>query len=204
MLGSGYKVICIFFCNDTDVTVDGTAVYTNPGNSVTAPETTPKAPVENAGFTGWVNDDTRAKFDETTKFDKATDFVACFQFNAPAPGEGFTVDYADETVTPDEGFVVSFNESGGDAGGDKMSIEPGATIYVFRPEDKNIGIAASDATKNTLPASPPVPEVEGGAGRITGADAAMEDDFVKSTLIMQGGYKVLTEDDVRAIFRAGL
>ena len=37
-----------------------------------------------------------------------------------------------------------------------------------------------------------------------GAAAAMEDDFVKSTLIMQGGYKVLTEDDVRAIFRAGL
>ena len=37
-----------------------------------------------------------------------------------------------------------------------------------------------------------------------GATAAMEDDFVKSTLIMQGGYKVLTEDDVRAIFRAGL
>ena len=37
-----------------------------------------------------------------------------------------------------------------------------------------------------------------------GATAAMEDDFVKSTLIMQGGYKVLTEDDVRAVFRAGL
>ena len=37
-----------------------------------------------------------------------------------------------------------------------------------------------------------------------GAAAAMEDDFVKSTLIMQGGYKVLTEDDVRAVFRAGL
>ncbi len=37
-----------------------------------------------------------------------------------------------------------------------------------------------------------------------GAAAAMEDDFVKSTLIMQGGYKVLTEDDVRAIFRACL
>ena len=37
-----------------------------------------------------------------------------------------------------------------------------------------------------------------------GATATMEDDFVKSTLIMQGGYKVLTEDDVRAIFRAGL
>ena len=37
-----------------------------------------------------------------------------------------------------------------------------------------------------------------------GATAAMEDDFVKSTLIMKGGYKVLTEDDVRAVFRAGL
>ena len=37
-----------------------------------------------------------------------------------------------------------------------------------------------------------------------GAAAAMEDDFVKSTLILQGGYKVLTEDDGRAIFRAGL
>ena len=37
-----------------------------------------------------------------------------------------------------------------------------------------------------------------------GAAAAMEDDFVKSTLIMKGGYKVLTEDDVRAVFRAGL
>ena len=37
-----------------------------------------------------------------------------------------------------------------------------------------------------------------------GAAAAMEDDFVKSTLIMQGGYKVLTEDDVRAVFRACL
>ena len=37
-----------------------------------------------------------------------------------------------------------------------------------------------------------------------GAAAAMEDGFVTSTLIMQGGYKVLTEDDVRAIFRAGL
>ena len=36
-----------------------------------------------------------------------------------------------------------------------------------------------------------------------GAAAAMEDDFVKSTLIMQGGYKVLTEDAVGPIFRAG-
>ena len=35
-----------------------------------------------------------------------------------------------------------------------------------------------------------------------GAAAAMEDDFVKSTLIMQGGYKVLTEDDRRAPYSA--
>ena len=37
-----------------------------------------------------------------------------------------------------------------------------------------------------------------------GATAAMEDDFVKSTLIMPGGNKVLPEDEVRAICRAGL
>lgn len=37
-----------------------------------------------------------------------------------------------------------------------------------------------------------------------GADADMIDGLVKSTLIMEGGYKVLTEDDVRKIFAESL
>ena len=37
-----------------------------------------------------------------------------------------------------------------------------------------------------------------------GANESMLDGIVKSTLIMEGGYKVLTEDDVRAILKASL
>lgn len=37
-----------------------------------------------------------------------------------------------------------------------------------------------------------------------GANEGMLDDLVKSTLIMQGGYKVLTADEVRGIFRESL
>lgn len=37
-----------------------------------------------------------------------------------------------------------------------------------------------------------------------GANEGMLDDLVKSTLIMQGGYKVLTPEEVRAIFEASL
>ncbi len=37
-----------------------------------------------------------------------------------------------------------------------------------------------------------------------GANESMLDGIVKSTLIMKGGYKVLTEDDVRAILKASL
>ena len=37
-----------------------------------------------------------------------------------------------------------------------------------------------------------------------GANEGMLDDLVKSTLIMQGGYKVLTPEEVRAIFKESL
>ena len=37
-----------------------------------------------------------------------------------------------------------------------------------------------------------------------GANESMLDGIVKSTLIMEGGYKVLTRDDVRAILKASL
>ena len=174
VLGSTKEVICIFFSNETQVVANnGTAVYTNPGNSVTAPETTPIAPVENAGFTGWA-DKYGTAFDPDTVFNENTDFVACFQFNAPAAGEGFTVDYADETVTPDEGFAVSLSVSGGAASGDEIDVEPGDTVYVFRPEGEIENILASGVTVNTLPGRPDAPDVKGGAGKITGTDTSME------------------------------
>ena len=37
-----------------------------------------------------------------------------------------------------------------------------------------------------------------------GANEGMLDDLTEATLIMQGGYKVLTKEDVRAIFKASL
>ena len=37
-----------------------------------------------------------------------------------------------------------------------------------------------------------------------GANESMLDDLVKSTLVMQGGYKVLTAEEIRQIFRESL
>ena len=37
-----------------------------------------------------------------------------------------------------------------------------------------------------------------------GANESMLDDLVKSTLVMQGGYKVLTAEEIRQIFKESL
>ena len=75
-------------------------------------------------------------------------------------------------------------------------------VWDVRPEGKSDGQIAAEGLERMEPWMKSI----GLVMNITelGANESMLDGIVKSTLIMKGGYKVLTQDDVRAILKASL
>lgn len=101
---------------------------------------------------------------------------------APAAGEGYTLDYATETIAVDSGYEVSTasDGTGTPVSGGSVTAYLGQTLYIRKVEDQNH--AASGWTAISLASRPAAPglvktdeTVKGkGDGRITGITEAME------------------------------
>lgn len=101
---------------------------------------------------------------------------------APAAGEGYTLDYAAETIAVDSGYEVSTasDGTGTPVSGGSVTAYLGQTLYIRKVEDQNH--AASGWTAISLASRPAAPglvktdeTVKGkGDGRITGITEAME------------------------------
>ena len=90
----------------------------------------------------------------------------------PATGEGYTIDYAAETVTADSDHEVRLTDSD-DWTTDPINISPSGTFQVRHAATPG-GAPASAAVAITIPARPAAPAVTGGVERIQGATTDME------------------------------
>ncbi len=80
----------------------------------------------------------------------------------PVVGEGYTIDYEDETITVQDGYEVYTAQSGGTQVASGSKIEPGETYYIRRAETTTQ--EASEFTAFTVaerPATPVAPNVMG-------------------------------------------
>ena len=80
----------------------------------------------------------------------------------PVVGEGYTIDYKDETITVQDGYEVYTAQSGGTQVASGSKIEPGETYYIRRAETTTQ--EASEFTPFTVaerPATPAAPAVTG-------------------------------------------
>lgn len=80
----------------------------------------------------------------------------------PVVGEGYTIDYEDETITVQDGYEVYTAQSGGTQVASGSKIEPGETYYIRRAETTTQ--EASEFTPFTVaerPATPAAPAVTG-------------------------------------------
>ena len=99
---------------------------------------------------------------------------------APAANEGYTIDYANETITVTSGYEVYTAEDGGTAVQTGDTVVPGTTYYIRREGDDNH--YPSGFTPFTVTARPAAPSVtaaaetikDKGDGRVTGVTTAME------------------------------
>ena len=103
---------------------------------------------------------------------------------APAANEGYSINYADETLTVNDGYEVNTAEDfAGTAiqSGTSLSDYIGKTLYIRHKADEN-GAPASVSTAFTLPQRPAAPaNVSGGTEQISGVDTSMEYRAVGST-----------------------
>lgn len=74
----------------------------------------------------------------------------------PSAGEGYAIDYGNETITVKDGYEVGTAETGGTivSSGDKIA--PGDTLYIRRPGNSNH--ASSDWTELGIPERPATPD----------------------------------------------
>ncbi len=93
-------------------------------------------------------------------------------YAAPATGEGYTIDYAAETVTAWDGYEVWLADSN-TWGTGPINITPGDTFQV-RHTGTQGGAPASASVAISIPARPDAPAVTGGVERIQGATTDME------------------------------
>lgn len=91
--------------------------------------------------------------------------------DAPAEGQGCSVDFAAETVAAESGYEIA-ESADATEGTASLAAVPGATIYVRLAETGTH--LASGWTALTLPARPAAPEVTGGVLAIKDATTAME------------------------------
>ncbi len=91
--------------------------------------------------------------------------------DAPAEGQGCSVDFAAETVAAESGYEIA-ESADATEGAASLAAVPGATIYVRLAETGTH--LASGWTALTLPARPAAPEVTGGVLAIKDATTAME------------------------------
>ena len=103
---------------------------------------------------------------------------------APAANEGYAINYADETLTVNDGYEVNTAENfTGTAtqNGASLSDYIGSTLYIRHAETQN-GAPASASVALTIPARPAAPaNVFGGTEQISGVDSSMEYRAVGST-----------------------
>ena len=103
---------------------------------------------------------------------------------APAANEGYSINYADETLTVNDGYEVNTAEDfAGTAiqSGTSLSDYIGKTLYIRHKADEN-GAPASAVVALEIPARPAAPaNVSGGTEQISGVDSSMEYRAVGST-----------------------
>ncbi len=144
---------------------------------------------------GWVGGDLTVNYSSNTNVGTATASItknsktAQTTFSivkatqtAPGTNEGYTIKYAEETLTVTSNYEVSTKNDGtGTAVNSGASVTPGATLYIRKAETSTAD--PSGWTAITIPARPAAPsgvnaenETITGAsdGKITGVTAAME------------------------------
>lgn len=81
---------------------------------------------------------------------------------APSAGEGYALDYGNETITVTNGYEVATSETGGTTVASGSTIAPGAVLYIRRPGDNNHTPSAWTALRiPERPATPAAPTVSG-------------------------------------------
>ena len=99
---------------------------------------------------------------------------------APAANEGYTIDYANETITVTSGYEVYTAEDGGTAVQTGDTVVPGTTYYIRREgEEDRYHSNFTPFTVTARPAAPGVTAVaetikDKGDGQVTGVDTTME------------------------------
>lgn len=99
---------------------------------------------------------------------------------APAAGEGYTLDYTQETIAIEQGYEVSTAETDGTAVTGSITAYLGGKLYIRKIEDSNH--AASGWTEFTLAARPQAPTLDATGetllgqkdGLVSGVDTDME------------------------------
>ena len=92
--------------------------------------------------------------------------------DAPAAGEGYTIDYRAETITASEGYELAATDTAG-SGAASLTATPGGIIYVRLSETSTLN--PSPWTAVDIPARPAAPTTPVGRDQyIGGVDATME------------------------------
>lgn len=82
---------------------------------------------------------------------------------APSVGEGYAIDYGNETITVMEDYEVATAETGGTIVASGSKITPGDTLYIRRPGNSNH--TPSDWTALTIPDRPATPDAPTVSGK---------------------------------------
>ncbi len=112
--------------------------------------------VKEAGtYTASVTIDSNATASVTFTIEKASQ-------TAPSAGDGYAINYGNETLTVMEGYEVATAETGGTTVASGSTIAPGAALYIRRPGDSNHTPSAWTALRiPDRPATPDAPTVSG-------------------------------------------
>ncbi len=112
--------------------------------------------VKEAGtYTASVTIDSNATASVTFTIEKASQ-------TAPSAGEGYAINYGNETITVTNGYEVATAETGGTTVSSGSTIAPGAVLYIRRPGDNNHTPSAWTALRiPDRPAKPDTPRVTG-------------------------------------------
>jgi|GEM_PF-2963935 len=121
---------------------------------------------------------------ETAEASKIATVTVWTAHAAPAANEGYSINYADETLTVNDGYEVNTAEDfAGTAiqSGTSLSDYIGKTLYIRHKADEN-GAPASAVVALEIPARPAAPaNVSGGTEQLSGVDSSMEYRAVGST-----------------------